>query len=141
MTPTKLSPEDAAKITELLPWLASIDRLIAIGLAIRHPDAKGERRWNNWDWEEWRGKFTTSEYDYRVTIPMPPLRRALRREEFPETVWINDGVKVEGPFFRGTVYPPDEIGHAWSANGVDGWDPFYIDEEQPPMVISTGERE
>lgn len=142
------------RIMDLCREIAEVDPIAAHRLASLHPDAP------NWKWElkrltclEWRedspGTSNFEDFDYRVTIPRPPKRRALTWEEWPNTntpYWTKEknGVVYKNMWwpgwsehFRNSCF---ENGTHYRSDENSPWLPLYAEEAQPDLVISTEEK-
>lgn len=149
-TPTKLSPEE---IIALLPRLAVTNR--AAALLLIDSDTPGS--------VEYPGRYTSlleaidcaGSSACKGTVLLPPLRRALRREELPEGeffIWTNDGsgpskawvdvrdgLPVVMTAFREWTIEmlAFESNYIWGRGSphAEDWHLFRTEEPQPDLVV------
>lgn len=146
---TPLSPEE---ILKLLPRLAATDKRAAIRLALYHPKVHftyGYVRPNgtrSWHYSSPGFDFVNGKDGLRITISRPPKRRALRRDELPDKVFFlpaghfvppEPASRMGQESINHFAYSGYEV--RWSHDKDGPWHPFYIDEPQEPLVISTEE--
>lgn len=78
---------------------------------------------------------------WSVTIPLPPKRRPLKNDELPDEFAIKSGGRFynyKNRPYSAEIYSGWDTEHVqWREIGGVNWKQFYIDEPQPPLVITT----
>lgn len=153
---TEIKPLTDEEIIEILPRLRAVSIKCAIILAEEHSLSFVELKKDG----EWFSRCPTNHYrllshrdlydqakpweEERVTIHPPPKRRPIKRDELPEGFiqWrygADGDTQIRayiGGFFFDTLHPLTG-GPEWREVGTRRWHPFWIEEPQPPLVITT----